>query len=171
MWFVFAAIIVEGSVIQITIACDVHCVAIVYKYNMFGFVVCAMRVRHEANQFNTYSRSLETKWLSVPESLFELGVEQITLHTLMGDGAWGGDKPCYKRPWAIEPGMGAIQIAGGHVRWNLAWGHIKLQSAMCDGIWNGDKTNCRRPLAMELGMGRTQLAGCHGRWELISLTQ
>jgi len=73
MWFVYAAIIVEGSVIQITIACDVHCVAIVYKYNMFGFVVCAMRVRHEANQFNTYSRSLETKWLSVPESLFELG--------------------------------------------------------------------------------------------------
>ena len=86
----------------------------------------------------------------------------IKLQAAMGDGTWNGAKPCYKRPWAMEPGMGTNQIAGGHVRWNLAWGHIKLQAAMGDGIWNGDKSNCRRPWAMDVGMVTTQVASGNG---------
>ena len=81
--------------------------------------------------------------------------------------------------------MGTNQVAGGHVRWNLACGHIKLsncrrqwamepgmggqtmlQAAMGDGTWNGDKSNCGRPCAMELDMGTHQIAGGHGRRNL-----
>ena len=81
----------------------------------------------------------------------------------------------------MEPGMGTVQVAGGHGRWNLEfgqlvasghgrwnleWGQRRLQAAMGDGIWNGDSSGCRRPVVMEPGVATTQVAGCHGRWDL-----
>ena len=149
---------------------------------MFGFVVCAMCVGHEANQFKKYSRLLSTEWLPVSESLLKLGMGtnlvtnahgrsnlewgQIMLQAAMGEGTWNGDKSGCGRPCAMELDMGTHQIAGGHGRRNLEWGQIKLQAAMGDGTGNGDTSHCKRPSAMDPGIGANQIAGGHGPWAM-----
>ena len=63
----------------------------------------------------------------------------------------------------MAPGIGTVQVAGGHGRWNLQWDQKRLQAAMGDATWNEDSTGSMRPWAMEFEMKTAQVGVGHGR--------